>query len=78
MAYYFKTWHTEITEAIADAEPMDQRLFAEQENAECGDIQQRNTPAPKDGRLVQLGLPLSSVPCLSKSDLISFTALKRH
>jgi hypothetical protein len=27
MSYYFATWHTEITAALADAEPEAQRLF---------------------------------------------------
>jgi hypothetical protein len=50
--YYFKDWCGPITAAIADAEPMNQRLFAESE-AECtpnAGIRKPNTSAPRAHR----------------------------
>jgi hypothetical protein len=70
--YYFKTWHTTITKDLADSEPRDQWLFVEQEDAECAATSQPNTNASKDSRLGQLGLPLSSAPCLNTSDSASY------
>jgi hypothetical protein len=69
--YYFKTWHTEITAELAEAEPMDQRLFAESED-ECAATHQKSTPTSKGSRLVQRALPLSSAPCLNTSDSASY------
>src|SRR4051794_24975372 len=65
MRYYFKTWHIDITADLADSELRDQWLFAEQEDAACAATNPPNTNATKGNRLVQRGLPLSSVPSLS-------------
>jgi hypothetical protein len=70
--------HGPITAEAAEAEPIDQRLFNDEEDNECAGTRQQNTPKSKGSRLVQLDLPLSNVPCLSKSDLASYSALKRH
>jgi hypothetical protein len=73
----YRDIHGPITAAMAEAEPMSERLFKE-DVCSSGGTQQPNTNASKDSRLVQLGLPLSSVPSLSRSDLASYSALKRH
>jgi hypothetical protein len=69
--------HGPITAELAEAEPIHERLFREEED-QCVDTRQPNIKPTKDSRLVQLGLPLSSAPCLNTSDSAYYSALKRH
>jgi hypothetical protein len=70
----YRAIHGPITADLAVAEPIDQRLFNDEEDAECSSAttRQQNTPASKGSRLVQLGLPLSSADYPITSDSASY------
>ena len=73
MSYYFRHWHTAITAESAEAEPMNQRLFAESED-ECkgtGATNQPSTNAPKGNRSQPGDLRKYSAPSLSVSEAMS-------